>query len=200
MEWRRLSSGRLSFWRERASHWIARDSGRWKRAGIVVSAIVLLASFGAAAHAFDVHVNWTDSMPVGVYQRVDAQLERDSWVALCLEGMAAERALERSYVLRGTCPSGTQAILKRIAGVPGDRVSVGPDGISINGVEVPESALREVDARGRPLASFERGETVLADGRYFVLGTNLERSWDSRYFGPIDASQITGSAAPVWTF
>ena len=190
MERRGVRGGRLSVSRGRASHWLARDSGRWRRAGIVLSAIVLLASIGAAAHAFDVHINWTDSMPVGLYQRVEAQLERGSRVVLCLEGAAAERALERHYVLRGACPSGAQAILKRIAGVPGDRVGIDASGIAINRVEVAGSALREVDARGRTLAPFE----------YFVLGTNLERSWDSRYFGPVRGSQITGSAAPVWTF
>lgn len=186
--------------RGRASHWLARDSGRWRRAGFVVSAIVLLASIGVAAHAFDVHINWTDSMPVGLYQRVEAQLERGSRVVLCLEGDAAERALERHYVPRGSCPSGAQAILKRIAGVPGDRVGIDASGIAINRVGVAGSALREVDARGRALAPFAVREIELADGEYFVLGTNLERSWDSRYFGPVRGSQITGSAAPVWTF
>lgn len=200
MWWRTVSSWRLSLGRLAPSNWIARDPGRSRRAWTVALAIAGVASVGLTAHAFDVHVNWTESMPVGVYQRVDAQLERGSWVVFCLDGEPAEVAFARGYVIRGTCPSGVQSIFKRIAAIPGDRVEVGARGVAINGAPVQRSALRQVDFRGRPLTPFSRGESVLPEGRYFVLGTNLEHSWDSRYFGPIEVSQITGSAAPVWTF
>lgn len=200
MAWRSVRGWRLSDRPGGTSRWIARDVGRTKRAWIVVSAIAGVASIGFTAHAFDVHLNWTESMPVGVYQRVEAKLERGSWVVFCLDGTSAEMALARRYLIRGTCPSGVQPIFKRIAGVPGDRVAIGAEGVAINGAPVDGSALRPLDVRGRSLAPFEQGETVLEAGRYFVLGTNIERSWDSRYFGPIDVSQITGSAAPVWTF
>lgn len=204
MVWRWFSSWSLGSWRQSASNWIARriarDSGRWRRAGIVLGTIVSVGLAGLAAHAFDVHVNWTDSMPRGVYQRVEARLERGSWVVFCLDEVAADRALERRYVARGACPSGVQPIFKRIAAVPGDRVAFGASGVAINGAQVADSGVLSSDTSGRPLGAFTEGEIVVADDHFFVLGTNLERSWDSRYFGPVAISQITGSAAPVWTF
>jgi type IV secretory pathway protease TraF len=32
------------------------------------------------------------------------------------------------------------------------------------------------------------------------MGAKLERSWDSRYFGPVAREQIVGGARPIWTF
>ena len=69
----------------------------------------------------------------------------------------------------------------------------------INDAPVAGSALATVDSRGRPLEHVEEGELMLADGRYFVLGMNAERSWDSRYFGAVSAQQIIAGARPLWT-
>jgi conjugative transfer signal peptidase TraF len=178
---------------------VARDPGRPMRVRIVVSILVASALLVGVGLALDVRINWSASMPRGVYQRTDPVLERDAWVAICLEGEAAHIAESRGYVIRGACPSGLTPIFKRIAAVPGDRVALSEAGVRINDASVAESALATVDSRGRPLEHVEEGELVLADGRYFVLGMNAERSWDSRYFGAISAQQIIAGARPLWT-
>ncbi len=168
------------------------------RVRIVVSILAASALLVGVGLALDVRVNWTASMPRGLYQRVDPVLERDAWVAICLEGEAAHIAETRGYVIHGECKSGLTPIFKRIAAVPGDLVGLSVDGVRINGEPVKASDLKEIDSRGRPLEHAREGEIVLADGRYFVLGMNTERSWDSRYFGAVSAHQIIAGAKPLW--
>ena len=192
-------------WRPPARHvidsnWISRDSRRPKRVRIVLGIFALSAVLVGAAGAFDLRVNWTESMPRGIYQRMEPVLERGAWVAVCLEGNAAELARERGYVIDGSCPSGFTPVFKRLVGVPGDRIRVAMDGVAVNGVGVPHSELKEVDSRGRPLDRTAQGEFVLTEDRFFVMGMNPSRSWDSRYFGAISARQIVAGARPLWTF
>jgi len=182
------------------SSWIARDPERPKRVRMVLGIFALSALLVGAASAFDVRVNWSESMPRGIYQRMEPVLERGAWVAVCLEGAAADLARERGYVIDGSCASGLAPIFKRLVGVPGDRIDVATDGVALNGAPVPESELRAVDSRGRALEHTPEGPTILAEGRFFVMGMNPSRSWDSRYFGAVSANQIVASARPLWTF
>ena len=182
------------------SNWIARDQGRPKRVRIVLGIFALSAVLVGGASTFDLRVNWTESMPRGIYQRMEPALERGAWVAVCLEGDAAELARERGYVIDGSCPSGLTPIFKRLVGVPGDRIRVAMDGVAVNGAAVADSELAEVDSRRRPLEHTAQGELVLTEGRYFVMGMNASRSWDSRYFGAVSARQIVAGAKPLWTF
>ncbi len=163
----------------------------------ILSASALLV---VTAEAFDLRLIWTESMPRGLYQRVDPALVRGEWVAVCLAGDAAQFARERRYVIDGACPSGLSEIVKRIAAIPGDRVALERSGVRINGRPVEGSELENRDSRGDPLPHAAEGELVLAEGRYFVMGAKLERSWDSRYFGPVAREQIVGGARPIWTF
>ena len=150
--------------------------------------------------AFDLRVNWTESMPRGIYQRVQPVFERSAWVAVCLEGDAAELARGRRCVIDGSCPSGLTSVFKRVVGILGDRIQVAMDGVEVNGAAVRNSELKEVDSRGRLLAHIAQGEFLLSEGRFFVMGMNPSRSWDSRYFGAVFAHQIVGGARPLWTF
>ena len=169
------------------------------RVRIVISILAVSALLTVVGLALDVRVNWTASMPIGLYRHVDPVLERDAWVAICLEGEAAQVARARGYIIRGACPSGLTPILKRIAAVPGDRVALSAAGVRINDEPIQASEPKKVDSRGRPLEGATEGEILLADGRYFVLGMNEDRSWDSRYFGAVSAHQIIAGAKPLWT-
>ncbi|MBI3531959.1 MAG: S26 family signal peptidase, partial [Burkholderiales bacterium] len=40
----------------------------------------------------------------------------------------------------------------------------------------------------------------LHDGELFLLSATNPASFDSRYFGPIAASAVIGSAQPLWTW
>jgi len=140
--------------------------------------------------AFDLRVNWTESMPRGIYQRVQPVFERSAWVAVCLEGDAAELARGRRCVIDGSCPSGLTSVFKRVVGILGDRIQVAMDGVEVNGAAVRNSELKEVDSPGLPLEHTAEGEIVLTEGRFFVTGMDPSRSSDSCHFGAVSAHQI----------
>jgi conjugative transfer signal peptidase TraF len=173
---------------------------RSKRTRIVVGILVLSGLLVGVASVFDLRVNWTESMPRGIYRRVQPVLERGAWVAVCLDGDAATLARERGYVIDGSCPSGLTPIFKRLVAVPGDRVRLERDGVAVNGAPIPDSELKESDSRGRSLERIAQGEFLLTEGQFFVMGMNPPRSWDSRYFGAVTAHQIIAGARPLWTF
>lgn len=85
-------------------------------------------------------------------------------------------------------------VVKRIVGLPGDTVAIRGGRVAINGVELSETFIT---AQGGALGSASLAPTVLADDEYFVLGDNRRNSADSRLYGPIDATSITGRAAAV---
>ena len=152
-----------------------------------------------AAAAAGVRVNVTRSIPLGFYRATSAQVHKGDYVMFCPPARDVFRlALERRYIEPGSCPSGSYPMMKRVLAAKNDRVRIGPDGIAINGVSVPNSKPRSTDEAGRALPSFV-GEGVLGSGDVILLGESLI-SFDSRYFGPIPRQQITTAIQPIVTW
>lgn len=82
--------------------------------------------------------------------------------------------------------------LKRVVGLPGERVKIADNKVIIfnqghpQGVVVEENYLTE-DTSGSTTIS-------LGPEQYFVLGDNRDQSYDSRRFGAIDRKTIVGRA------
>lgn len=83
-------------------------------------------------------------------------------------------------------------LVKRVVAIPGDRVSLRPDGVWVNGRHLPDTET----VTGRVTLAMD---AIVAPGRVFVLGDNRPRSQDSRTFGTIPVTAINGRAeAIVW--
>lgn len=87
---------------------------------------------------------------------------------------------------------GDDLLVKRVVGVPGDRIEIRGSNVFVNGNPLEENYLAQQVDNGS-LPSF-----ALPAGRYFLLGDNREHSLDSRSFGPVDGSLILGKARLIF--
>jgi conjugal transfer pilin signal peptidase TrbI len=88
-------------------------------------------------------------------------------------------------------------VVKQIAGLPGDVVSIQGETILINGVPLPNAnpeILQKMRERGIARKVYEG---VIPANHVYVVGT-LPRSFDSRYWGLLNASYIDKKAIGVF--
>ena len=62
---------------------------------------------------------------------------------------------------------------------------------------LPSATVLPADRWGRPLPSWQQCR-LLNSGELFLLSVTNPASFDSRYFGPVNASAVLGVAHPVW--
>jgi conjugative transfer signal peptidase TraF len=151
-----------------------------------------------AIYGSDLRVNLTPSMPLGIY-RLEAlpsnAFARGAFVVACAPADAAALGRNRGYLARGPCPGDTEQLLKVVAGVPGDEVTVSTLGVDINGCVLPNSAPLAFDRSDRPLKAWPLGRYHLGPNQLWLY-TGNPRSWDSRYWGPAVTTSIMGRAVP----
>lgn len=85
-------------------------------------------------------------------------------------------------------------LLKKLGCGPGDRLTVSNDAYFCNKRFLGRAL--EQDSMGRRLPHFIFNGTIPADN-LFMIGEH-ERSYDSRYFGFIDAESVLKTAHPLW--
>lgn len=82
--------------------------------------------------------------------------------------------------------------LKRIIGLPGERVKIADGKVTIYNNEHPEGVIIDESYLPSDLMTMGEKNTTLTEKQYFVLGDNRSNSSDSRRFGPVDKSLIVG--------
>ncbi|AXV81668.1 S26 family signal peptidase [Ralstonia solanacearum] len=173
------------------------------RARIVVATLAVC-GFAALAWASFVSplprltYNPSDSVAVGWYRidpldhRADSlprPLSVDSIVLVPLPTEAAALAAQRGYL-----PTRVP-LLKRIGAIAPQEVCIAGGIVRIDGV--PSATVLRADRLGRPLPSWSQCRR-LEPGELFLLSVTNPASFDSRYFGPVNASAVIGVAHPVW--
>ena len=116
----------------------------------------------------------------------------------------------------------TTLFVKRIIGLPGDRIDIDDTQVKVNGIDIrgaevhdlgdpslngwlgEHQAFRESGDRGgytvlwRKDGKHEQLSTVVPNGHVFVLGDNRDTSHDSRHFGTLPIADVTAVARQVW--
>lgn len=146
--------------------------------------------------------NLTPSMPRGIYvmQPAAEKPERGDMVSFCLEpnNPFTEVAKERDYIGSGTCPSGLKPFLKTLAGLPGDKVEMSPDGIILNGSYLAGTSRPNYDSQGRLVPPSLLVDGLIPDGQALVISQQHSGSFDSRHFGLVPYESLT-KVEPVFT-
>ena len=85
--------------------------------------------------------------------------------------------------------------IKRIIGLPGDRVTVRNGQVFVNGELLDESAYLDPNTMTRPGQYTQEGMTITVPvNQYFATGDNRNNSSDSRDWGPVPYQNIVGIA------
>jgi signal peptidase I len=109
------------------------------------------------------------------------------------------------------------AYIKRIVGLPGDRIGYVNKVVYINGKPAPQVVMADHEWEQLQLSlrreqlgdvkheilvsSYARGpnmEVVVPEGHYFVMGDNRDNSRDSRYWGFLPDDNLIGKAFLIW--
>lgn len=103
-------------------------------------------------------------------------------------------AVHRGSVVVLRCPLATHVdFVKRVVGVPGDRIAMERGQLLVNGMpfDLEHDVVIEDASSFRPVQ--------VPDGHYFVLGDNRPDSCDSREFGLVAAELVKGTVrARFW--
>jgi conjugative transfer signal peptidase TraF len=174
---------------------------RYSRAQVFFGLIAFGVALPAAANSVGLRFNLTSSLPIGLYgvTKDSPTLKRGAIVLYCLPPPVARFAHNRGYVPRGgQCPGGLTPIGKMIAALPGDTVVVTSEGITVNGALQSHSRALSSDLKGRELPQLVGGSYVLQRDYIWLLAPS-ERSFDSRYLGPLLAQNVLSRVHPIWT-
>jgi len=168
--------------------------------GSTIAGVTVLL-LGAACYALGCRVNTTKSIPVGLYWTSNKPVEKGDYVLFCPPHVSVfDEAKERGYIGAGFCPGGYGYMMKRILAAKNDTVAITTEGVRVNGELLPFSTQIKADKEGRPLPHYHADSFKLSSSDVLLMSDVSSTSFDGRYFGLVNRSQIKTVIFPVITW
>ena len=169
-----------------------------RRFGIAVLGIAaIISAVSIIGRVAGFRVNLTHSAPLGLWrvQGVDTStLKRGDLIEVCPPPLPVVKLMALGgYLEPGDC-TGTHVapFLKPVAATAGDRVTLQKGrAVSVNGYVLPHTAAMQL------LPAWSAGTYTVPPGHIWIFSTYSTRSFDSRYFGPVDLASVRGRASPI---
>lgn len=168
-------------------------------AGAAAAALCVI--IGApVAEARGLRLNVTPSLPYLLWVDTPvSQVRRDMVVTFCPPFNKAVRDGRRfGYFTTGPCPHALDRLMKPIAAVPGDLVTLDRFGVRVNGQLLRNSTRYRSDGAGNNLPRLPDGDYPVPPDTFWVISQHNPRSFDSRYFGPITRADILAQSRPAF--
>jgi conjugative transfer signal peptidase TraF len=149
--------------------------------------------------ASGLRINGTHSFPIGFYTVSRKRPQKGDLVTVDPPTQALfTMAKTRGYLNVAYSPA--SHLLKRLAGVAGDRVTIDWAGVEVNGTRLVNSAPHNCDGAGRPLQPYLLKDYILNSGEVLLMSDYSPESFDARYFGPLQAANIQCVITPLLTW
>jgi conjugative transfer signal peptidase TraF len=169
-------------------------------AGVAIAGVMAM-SLAAISYAAGARINTTKSIPVGLYWTTDAPIEKGAYVLFCPPDVDVfATARERDYIAGGFCPGDYGYMMKRILAAKGDTVTVTNNGVFVDGLLLPHSKPIKTDPAGRKLPRYHFKQYTLGSSELLLMSDVSDVSFDGRYFGPVNRSQVKSVIRPIITW
>lgn len=148
-------------------------------------------------HAAGVRGNLSDSAPVGLWIKrpIASELEKGMMIGICPPPTVA---VVRLFSANGTLPYGqcpetnVALLLKPVRALPGDVVTISRGSeAKVNRIALANTVAEE------SLPAWPDGEYIVNPGEVWIFSSYSQKSFDSRYFGPVKIKDIQSYVYPL---
>lgn len=134
-------------------------------------------------------INKTKSLPRGIYRLYPpVDLQKGDIIVFEIPEKA-ELMFKRGYV------SNIDTLMKKLAALPGDHIEIVDQELYVN--ENNWGKIYEKDKLNRPLPKLQVEDLKPRENEVLVL-SDINNSFDGRYFGPIETRRIKHKAKPIF--
>ena len=128
------------------------------------------------------------------------------WI-VTLKVWSTENLKRRDMIVFPFPPDPSIVYIKRVIGLPGERLEIRKDLVFINGeiIDEPYAYFEPEEKSSRRTQGFTDAEPVsrfgpivIPEGKLFVMGDNRYNSVDSRYFGFVELETVKSKASFIY--